>query len=184
MPPARILVCRLRALGDVIRTFPAVAGLRDLFPASDIDFLCHAEAEPAVHLLRDVGRVHVLPKLEHSPAHSADTCRITLTPWKLTLEVVRRINYDLYVDMHGISNSGLFGCLANISQRIGFDSPWVKDGCDLCYTRRVALPSDASNRYDRPSHERLAPVMPTSRMARQLSRVRPTSLPSRPMELC
>src|ERR1700736_5731592 len=42
MPDQRFLVVRLGSLGDIVHTFPAVAALRESFPAAEIIWLTHA----------------------------------------------------------------------------------------------------------------------------------------------
>ena len=152
MRPRRILVCRLRALGDVIRTFPAIAGLRDMMSADvEIDYLCQEEAAHAACLLKDVNRVHILPPLERSLSNHRDPLRISLSAWSSNLQIVRKLKYDTYVDFHGVFYSALFGVLAGIPDRVGFDRAWVKDGSELCYSRRIQLSDKAVNRFDRHS---------------------------------
>src|SRR5439155_1319961 len=41
MPEPRFLVVRLGSLGDIVHTFPAVAGLRESFPKAEIVWLTH-----------------------------------------------------------------------------------------------------------------------------------------------
>src|SRR5215469_11844732 len=41
MTEPRFLVLRLGSLGDIVHTFPAVAGLRESFPNSEIIWLTH-----------------------------------------------------------------------------------------------------------------------------------------------
>src|SRR5207302_420963 len=41
MPEPRFLVVRLGSLGDIVHTFPAVAGLRESFPKAEIIWLTH-----------------------------------------------------------------------------------------------------------------------------------------------
>src|SRR6267154_1310995 len=41
MPEPRFLVVRLGSLGDIVHTFPAVAGLRQSFPRAEIIWLAH-----------------------------------------------------------------------------------------------------------------------------------------------
>ena len=42
MAERRFLVVRLGSLGDIVHTFPAVAALRESFPAAEIIWLTHA----------------------------------------------------------------------------------------------------------------------------------------------
>jgi len=48
MPDPRFLVVRLGSLGDIVHTFPAVAVLRQTFPASQITWLTHLRWESLV----------------------------------------------------------------------------------------------------------------------------------------
>jgi len=41
MTEQRFVVVRLGSLGDIVHTFPAVAGLRESFPAAEIVWLTH-----------------------------------------------------------------------------------------------------------------------------------------------
>ena len=41
MSEQRFLVVRLGSLGDIVHTFPAVAGLRESFPSAEIIWLTH-----------------------------------------------------------------------------------------------------------------------------------------------
>ena len=41
MADQRFIVVRLGSLGDIVHTFPAVAGLRESFPAAEIVWLTH-----------------------------------------------------------------------------------------------------------------------------------------------
>jgi len=41
MPEPRFLTVRLGSLGDIVHTFPAVAGLRESFPEAEILWLTH-----------------------------------------------------------------------------------------------------------------------------------------------
>ena len=58
----RILVIRLAAMGDVIRTLPAVALLRDHHPDSRIDWLVEERAASVVELRGFVDSVVVFPR--------------------------------------------------------------------------------------------------------------------------
>src|SRR5258708_12336041 len=49
MPEPRFLVVRLGSLGDIVHTFPAVAALRESFPAARIVWLAHPRWASLVH---------------------------------------------------------------------------------------------------------------------------------------
>jgi len=48
MAEPRFLVVRLGSLGDIVHAFPAVGGLREAFPASEIVWLTHPKWETLV----------------------------------------------------------------------------------------------------------------------------------------
>src|SRR5260221_11068163 len=49
MPEPRFRVVRLGSLGDIVHTFPAVAALRESFPAARIVWLAHPRWASLVH---------------------------------------------------------------------------------------------------------------------------------------
>ena len=58
----RILVIRLGALGDVVRTFPAVSALRSAFPRASITWLVEPASAAAVEGQPWVDEVLVFPR--------------------------------------------------------------------------------------------------------------------------
>lgn len=140
-----VLICRLRSLGDIIRTFPAIEGLKGAYKNLEIGFLCSDKYRECVSLLRCVSNIHSICDKE------IDFCS-DLTPLKSCVEEIRGMRYDVYIDLHGIYSSALLGVLCNIPIRIGYASDFVKHGSDLCYTSKFILPKSKINRFDRHSH--------------------------------
>ena len=120
----RILLIRLRLIGDVVFTTPAIGALRRRFPHSQISYLVEAPAEPVVR---------------HHP--HIDELIIAARPrgvarWPYDLQLARRLRaarFDVAIDFHGGPRSAFLTWATLAPQRIGYALP----GRRWCYTTRV-----------------------------------------------
>src|SRR5690242_20619951 len=104
----RILLVRLRQIGDVVFTTPAVRALRERFPAAHISYLVEPAAAPIVALNRHIDEVIVAPRAAGLRGFAAD----------LTLgRRLRRAAYDLAVDFHGGPRASLLTWLSGAPER-------------------------------------------------------------------
>ncbi len=141
----RILVIRLGALGEVVRTRFAFPGLRALYPGARIDWL--VEDRAAAGLVGIVGLDGVI----EFPRAALRWYR----PWdgwrrlsRLTGEL-RASRYDLALDFHGILKSGLLMWQARIPVRVGYERPLAREGSQRFLTHRVALRPMHLSRFER-----------------------------------
>jgi predicted lipopolysaccharide heptosyltransferase III len=120
----KILLVRLRLIGDVVFTTPAIGALRRRFPDARITYLVEAPAEPVVR---------------HHPA--LDEIIVVQRPRGLArlrydLALARRLRaqrFDLVIDFHGGPRSGFLTWATGAARRIGYDLP----GRRWSYTTRV-----------------------------------------------
>ncbi|MFQ5514520.1 MAG: glycosyltransferase family 9 protein [Myxococcota bacterium] len=141
-PPAqRILVIRLGALGDVVRTRFALEGLRALYPEARIDWLVEDRAAAGLAGQPGLHEVIVLPRTELRWRHPGHALRALAT-------LVRRLRerrYDLTLDFHGIFKSALLGFASGSPLRVGYGRGWAREGSQILLTHRVrAFPTRAS----------------------------------------
>ncbi len=123
-PALKILLMRLRLIGDVVFTTPAIGALRRRFPDARITYLVEAPAEPVVR---------------HHPG--IDTIIVAERPrglarWRYDATLAARLHaegFDLAIDFHGGPRSALLTWATRAPQRIGYDLP----GRRWSYTRRV-----------------------------------------------
>jgi len=150
-PPSaeRILVIRLGALGDVLRTLPAVAALRSLHPEARLVWLVEPAAAGAVALSPAVDDVLVLPR----PALEAalrrgrlDRLGRILGPFLRSLRAGR---FDLVVDFHGLLKSGLLARASGAPVRVGYAPPFAREGSALFSTHRASLGAERRSRFER-----------------------------------
>jgi predicted lipopolysaccharide heptosyltransferase III len=120
----RILLIRLRLIGDVVFTTPALGALRRRFPAAHITYLVEGPAEPVVRHHPAVDEVVVVERPRG------------LARLRYDLALARRLRdarFDLVIDLHGGPRSGFLTWATGATQRVGYDLP----GRRWSYTIRV-----------------------------------------------
>jgi len=109
--PRRVLVTRLRRIGDAILSLPVLDALRERFPAAAIDFM--AEEGPAQAAVGHpaVNRIVPIPTGGASPLPA---------PWGL-LKQLRRERYDWVIDLYGNPRSAILSAWTGAPIRVGPD---------------------------------------------------------------
>lgn len=125
MSERRFLVVRLSSLGDIVHTFPAVAALRDSFPASEIVWLTHPRWESLV------GSSGLASQIWAVDTRSTASLRSVIT-------TIRSSQWDAAIDYQGLWKSAALGFFGGIRRRIGFSSETIREfGVPILYTDRV-----------------------------------------------
>ena len=125
MADRRFLVVRLGSLGDIVHTFPAVAALRESFPAAEIIWLTHARYKLLVH---SSGLA--------SKTWTTETRAVSSL--MRTIREIRAASFDIAIDYQGLWKSASLPFLGGVKRRIGFSLESVREfGVPLLYTDRV-----------------------------------------------
>jgi lipopolysaccharide heptosyltransferase I len=125
MPELRFLVVRLGSLGDIVHTFPAVAGLRESFPNSEIVWLTHPRWKFLVESSSLVSQVWTVETRSWSSLREA-------------IDRVRRTEWTAAIDYQGLWKSAVLPFLGGVKRRIGFSSATIREfGVPVLYTDRV-----------------------------------------------
>jgi heptosyltransferase-1 len=125
MVERRFLVLRLGSLGDIVHTFPAVAALRESFPASEIIWLTHPRYKMLVQ------------SSELASSIWTTETRATSSVIK-TIREIRAASFDTSIDYQGLWKSASLPFLGGVKRRIGFSVESVREfGVPLLYTDRV-----------------------------------------------
>ena len=133
--PKRILFIRPSALGDVCRSVPVVASLKQQWPMVDIDWLIQDTFAEAIVAHPATSDVVLFPRNQlrqwYFPGGLVRTIRF--------LRTLKSKQYDLVIDGQGLGRSGLFSWATKSPIRIGFAS--AREGGKLGYTKRVQAKS-------------------------------------------
>jgi heptosyltransferase I len=125
MADRHFAVVRLGSLGDIVHTFPAVAGLRQSFPSAEIIWLTHPRW---VDLVASSGLA-----TEIWPVDSRD-----LSSVRQVIKKLRARKWDAAIDYQGLWKSAFLPLFGGASRRIGFSSATIREfGVPILYTDSV-----------------------------------------------
>ena len=130
----KILLVRLRQIGDVVFTTPAFAALKDQFPSASLTYVVEPAAAPVVvgnALLADV----VIAPRAGGPGG-------LLRDIALGRQLAKQ-RFDIAIDFHGGPRAALLTWLSGAPQRIGYE---IK-GRSWMYTHRVGRPRELRARH-------------------------------------
>ena len=113
--PRRILLIRPSALGDVCRTVPVLASLKQAFPDADIDWLVNDAYVDAVAAHPDLHEVVPFPRRRFAHWWRSPRIAKELAAYCRTL---RQRDYDLVLDCQGLGRSGLLSWATRAPMRI------------------------------------------------------------------
>lgn len=146
----KILILRLSAVGDVIRTLPAVKALKEFYPSCHITWVVEEPSRALLETQPEIDEVVLFPRRRWT-----DGVRSAKRIWKTRGEVwrfildLRRQRFDVVIDFHGILKSGLISILSGSPKRIGFDRRSSKEGNFLFSNIKVKLPEERMSRFKR-----------------------------------
>lgn len=145
----RILVIRLGAVGDVVRTLPAVARLRAAYPGAHLTWLVESSAASVVQGQPAVDEVIVFPREELVAALLRGRVRESAAGFADLLRRLRSRRFDLAVDFHSLLRSSVLARLSGARRRIGYASPVGRELSYVLATDRAELVPGRLSRFDR-----------------------------------
>jgi ADP-heptose:LPS heptosyltransferase len=154
-----VLVIRFGALGDILRTLPAVRLIRAALSRARLVWAVDDRWRAVIEDHPDLDGILALPRFDRGERWSAVLASIRR--WR---EGLREPGADLVLDFHGNLRSGVAGWLSSAPVRLGYAGHQQKEGNRILTTHRV----DAGSRR-------------VSRVARNLSLVRALGIPCDPL---
>jgi lipopolysaccharide heptosyltransferase II len=130
----KILLIRLRLIGDVVFTTPIPRAVKRVFRDAHLTYLVEPEAAPVVAGNPHLDEVIVAPRRRGLGRIVADV--------RLARRL-RRARYDLVIDLHGGPRSAWLAFLSGAPRRIGYEIA----GRTWMYTRAVARPRELRRRH-------------------------------------
>ena len=146
----KILVLRLSAVGDVLRTLPAVKALKKYFPSSHIAWVVEEPSKTLLESQPEIDQVILFPRKRWT-----EGMKSIVKMWKTFKEMgqfileLRRQKFDFVLDFHGIIKSGVISFLSGSPKRIGYDRESSREGNFLFSNTKVKLPKERISRYQR-----------------------------------
>ena len=144
----RVLLVRLRLIGDVVFTTPQIRALRRAYPVAHLSYLIEPAAAPVVRHLPDLDEVILAPRTR-GWQRVRDDLQLGLR--------LRRSRYDVVLDLHSGPRASWLTWLSRAPRRIGFEVQarrWV-------YTDLVARPRELRPRHSVENQcDILAPLLP------------------------
>ncbi len=148
-PSQRILVIRLGAVGDVVRTLPAVRALRAAHGGAHIAWLVEPPAAGAVELLDGVDEIVVFPRGELVALLRRGRWLAAGRRLAGVARVLRARRFDLCLDFHSILRSAVLARLSGATRRVGLAPPFGRELSWLLATDRAVLFPRRTSRFAR-----------------------------------
>ncbi len=144
----RVLIVRLRLIGDVVFTTPVIRALRQAIPSAHLAYLIEPAAAPVVRHHPDLDEVIVAPRTR-GVARLGDDVRLG--------RLLRHKRFDVALDLHGGPRAAWLTWLSRAPRRIGFEI----QGRRWMYTDIVPRPREIRPRHSVENQwDILGPLLP------------------------
>jgi len=141
----KILVARLSAIGDVVRTIPAVNAIRKHFKDCTIHWLVEDRCAEMINGLSCIDELKIIPRKMWKKIGFFKQ----LIEFQKFINQLKKEKYDIFLDFHGIAKSGLYGYFARIPRRIGYPKGISKEGVTIFYNEIINAEEIHISRYER-----------------------------------
>ena len=150
MNDQKFLILRLSAVGDVIRTLPAVKTLKEYSPSSTITWIVEEPSRSLLESQPEIDEVILFPRKRWTQGMKSLTeIRGTIGEMWGFIKGLRKRKFDAVLDFHGILKSGVLSFLSGSPKRIGYDRRSTKEGNFLFSNVKVKLPKEKISRFER-----------------------------------
>ena len=150
MDSQKILVLRLSAVGDVIRTLPVVKALKGHIPSPSISWIVEEPSEAFLRSQPEIDEVILFPRKRWVKGiKSFKGMWGTIGEMWGFIVGLRKRRFDVALDFHGILKSGLLSFLSGSPKRIGYDRRSTKEGNFLFSNVKVKLSPERISRFER-----------------------------------
>ena len=145
----RILIVRLGAIGDVVRTLPAASALRGVHAGAHLAWLVEPASRSAVEGQPWVDEVLVFPRGEIEGLLRRGRLLGAIATLLRFVGKLRRRRFDLVIDFHAILKTGLLGWVSGAPQRASYAPPFAREGAWLFANLRARIAPRRISRFER-----------------------------------
>jgi ADP-heptose:LPS heptosyltransferase len=144
-----VLLVRLGAIGDVVRTLPAASALRSAYAGAHIAWLVEPASRSAVEGQPWVDEVLVFPRGEIEAALKRGRLFAAARALFHFVGVLRRRRFDLVIDFHAIVKSGLLALVSGAPRRASYGPPFAREASWLFANARARIAPRHISRFER-----------------------------------
>jgi ADP-heptose:LPS heptosyltransferase len=142
-------VIRLGAIGDVVRTLPAVSSLRAAYPRARLTWLVEPAASGILSAQPWIDEVLVFPRTSLRAALLQARLPSFARELAHFVRHLRAERFDLVLDFHAILKSGLLSFASGAERRVSYAPPFGREGAWLFANQRVRLSPERASRFER-----------------------------------
>jgi heptosyltransferase I len=138
----RIALVKPSALGDVVQTLPALAALRERFPAAHISWIVNSTYASLLDPISILDEVIPFDRAASAKSLLGGTAYL----WRFLRELRER-RFDFVIDLQGLLRTGVFSLATGARRRWGLRT--AREGSRLAYTRILDDSSGSPAAVDR-----------------------------------
>ncbi len=128
---SKILIIRLSAIGDVIRVIPSMESIRIAYPNAQIDWVVEKKACDVISGHPALNQCIVFERCSN--------ITLSIKNFLSLCREIKKNQYDLVIDFHGILKSGLISFFSKAPYRYSFAPPRAQELSYLFANHRIAL---------------------------------------------
>jgi ADP-heptose:LPS heptosyltransferase len=140
---------RLGAIGDVVRTLPAVSALRAGYAGAHLTWLVEPASRSALDGQPWIDEVLVFPRDEVTALARAGRVVAAARTLARFRRALRRRRFDLVLDFHAILKSGAIAWASGAPCRVGYAAPAAREAAWLFMNARARLAPARLSRFER-----------------------------------
>ncbi|MBP7652264.1 glycosyltransferase family 9 protein [Candidatus Dependentiae bacterium] len=146
----KILIIRLGAIGDIIRTLPAVKYLSEnLKEEHQIFWLTEKQNSNILENLSYINKLVKIPRKEWQKQIFSKNFLKVIFDFKNIIKDLKNEKFDYVLDFHGIFKSGLLSYLTNCPVRIGYSKKFCKELNHIFNNVHIDAESDKITRIEK-----------------------------------
>src|SRR5437867_4623751 len=144
-----VLVLRLGAVGDVIRTLPCLARLRESLPGLRLGWVVEPPSASLLPGLPWLDRTFIFPRAALGPQRMLRSPGSGIRSLRRFVSDLKLFEAYLALDFQGTAKSALIGSLSGAHRRIGFDRSGSREWSHILNNWRVRPSSPRLNRVQK-----------------------------------
>jgi len=146
-PGDRVLIVRLGAVGDVLRSLPALRQIRAAFPAAHLAWIVEDLSAPLLEGHPDLDLLLTVPRAELRNASTRPGALAGLV--RRLRDRMREARFDVAIDLQSSFKSGVLTGLSGAARRVGYAPGFCRELSFVFTNEWAPLPSPWMNRVEK-----------------------------------